>query len=376
MRSKENFTPYISTALGLSLAILITFQVYIFLEPARIAADKERDYQSAVADGRELFSENCVACHGTNGEGGVGPALNNRSLLGAASDEVLFNLTRTGIPGTIMPAWSQAFGGPFTDDQLTNIVAFIRSWEPTAPDIAPVVSLPNPARGAAIFTQTCFVCHGDNGQGTEYAPAINDPERLAALEDSWYRQTITNGRPAKGMPTWGTILSPEQINDLVALIAEWREGRDVIAEIPYTRYVTNALFAIRQFDREDAEFFLNASLKVAEVSQRSDIQEVIRLVQDNRLFEAEAALISLLPPEQMGMAIFESSCTSCHGPDGTGGLGPNLHVNSFIQTLSDEELIQFILQGRPGTAMNGFDGVLMEDDLVNLVAVLRSWQDQ
>lgn len=376
MRRKENFTPYFSIALGLSLAIMVTFQVYIFREPTRIAADKERDHQAAVADGDELYSENCIACHGINGEGGVGPALNNRSLLEAASDEVLFNLTRTGIPGTIMPAWGQPFGGPFTDEQLANIVAFVRSWEPTAPDILPVVNLPDPARGAAIFVQTCFVCHGENGKGTEFGPAINDPERLADLEDAWYRQTIANGRPAKGMPTWGTILSPGQINDLVALIAEWREGRDVIAEIPYTRYITNALFAIRQFDRADAEFFLNASLNVVESSQRSDIQEVIRLVQANRLFEAEAALISLLPPEQMGLAIYESSCASCHGGDGTGGLGPNLHSNSFILTLSDEELVQFILQGRPGTAMNGFDGILLEDDLVNLVTALRLWQDQ
>ena len=46
------------------------------------------------------------------------------------------------------------------------------------------------------------------------------------FDDAWYRATIANGRPAKGMPTWGTVLSPEQIGDLVALIAAWRDGLD------------------------------------------------------------------------------------------------------------------------------------------------------
>jgi mono/diheme cytochrome c family protein len=376
MRERENYTPHISLALVMTLAIIITFQLYINREPARIEKDIEMEHQRAFRAGSFLYRDNCVTCHGPKGQGGIGPALNSRPFLTSVSDQTLFNLTSTGVPGTVMPAWNQAFGGPFTSEQINDIVAFLRSWEPTAPEPEVVDNLPDPARGAVIYMQTCFICHGENGQGTNIAPALRDLEKLAAFDDIWYQQTISFGRPAKGMPTWGTVLSPEQIDDVVALIAAWREGRDVIAEIPYTRYLTNALFAIRQFDREDAEFFLMAAEKIATESQRAGIQDVLTLVEENRLFEAEAQLISLLPSTEVGNALFEKNCSSCHGTDGTGIVGPNLHNNVFIQSVSEDELVNFILQGRPGTAMLGFDGVLLEDDVVNLVAFLLSWQEE
>jgi mono/diheme cytochrome c family protein len=376
MRRKETYTPQLTLALSLTLAIIGTFQAYIIREPDRIQADMQAEYNNSVAAGRDLFAENCISCHGESGEGDVGPALNSRPFLKLASDKSLFNLSRTGIPGTIMPAWGQEFGGPFTDEQIGNIVVFIRSWEPNAPEPILVEKIPNPARGAAIYALTCFVCHGDKGQGTEFAPALNDPARLAELDDAWYCQTIVRGRPAKGMPTWGSVLSPDQVNDLVALISAWRGGRDVIAEIPFARYIANALFAIRQFDKIDAEFFLRASLNVTEASRVLGIREIISLVQENRLFEAEAALISLLPPEEMGWALFESNCTFCHGDDGTGGSGPNLHNNAYFQSTDDEDVIVFILTGRPDTAMAGFEGIMFEDDILNLVILLRTWQEE
>ncbi len=375
MRPKENYTPFVGIAFGLTLGILIAFQIYIWREPARIEAVELADREAAVTAGGDLYTENCAACHGDEGEGSVGPALNSSELLEQTSDEVLFSLTRTGVPSSIMPAWGQAFGGPFTDEQVNELVAFIRAWEPTAPEPEPADTSPDPSRGALIFNQTCSVCHGQEGKGTDIAPALNDPERLGKLNDAWYRSTIAYGRPAKGMPTWGTVLSPAQINDVVALIAAWREGDTVTANIPLTRFLNNALFAVRQFDQIDAEFFLNASLALAEGSQRGVIQETIGLIQENRLFEAEAMLITILPPEEMGRALYESNCAPCHGSSGLGGLGPGLRTNSFVQVNSDEELITFLLAGRSGTAMDGFEGILTEEELANVVVILRAWQE-
>jgi mono/diheme cytochrome c family protein len=375
MRQKENHTPYVAVAFGLTLCILIVFQLYFWREPARIEAEETEDHALAVATGGELYGENCAACHGDNGLGGVGPGLNSSTLLKMTTDEALFNLTRTGVPGSIMPAWGQTFGGPFTDEQILQMVTFIRAWEPTAPEPTPSATAPDPARGALIYTQTCSICHGENGLGTDEAPALNDPERLNKLNDAWYRNTIAHGRPAVGMPTWGTVLSPSQINDVVALLAAWREGNTVSANIPLTRYLSNALFALRQFDRSDAEFFLNAAKTRADSSELEVIREVITLVQENRLFEAEAALITLLPPEEMGRALYESNCAPCHGSDGSGGLGPSLRPSSFFRNKSDEEIVAFMLAGRNGTAMEGFEGILTEDELGNVVTLLRAWQE-
>lgn len=375
MRSQENYTPFVAVGFGLTLAIIITFQTYIFWEPARIQADEAADRLAAQMAGQELYAENCAACHAENGEGGAGPALNSRELLTMTSDELLFNLTRTGIPGSIMPAWGQAFGGPFTDEQIGQLVAFVRAWEPTAPEIVAEETRPDPVRGARIYAETCLICHGEGGLGSDIAPALNDPARLKKFDDAWYRNTIAHGRPARGMPTWGTVLSPAQISDLVALLAAWREGGTVSPDISLATYLTNAQFALREFDTVDAEFFLNAAIAGADSAQAAEIRAIIELIRENRLFEANARLTTLLPPEEMGAAAFEGNCAGCHGPDGTGGTGPNLHTNAFIQARSDEDLVAFLLAGRRGTPMDGFEGILTEEALSNIVALLRTWQE-
>ena len=374
MRPEESYTPFVSVAFGLTLAILGIFQVYLWREPTRIQRDEERDKLAAIEAGHELFAEHCASCHGENGEGDFGPVLNSKELLGLAPDDMLLSLTRTGIPGTFMPAWGQAFGGPLTDEQLSQIVTFMRAWEPSAPVIEPVIEEPDPARGAAIYSQTCFVCHGENGEGTDRAPALNDPERLSKLDNAWYRNTIAHGRPAKGMPTWGTVLSPVQINDIVALLAAWRAGKTVSPTISLATLVTNALFALREFDRPDATFYLKAAQAVAESDQTPEIQAIVTLIEENHLFEAQSRLIAFLPPQEMGRALFDTNCAACHGSDGAGGMGPNLYGNAFIQAKTDEDLVDFILTGRRGTAMDGFGGILGPEETGNIVVLMRSWQ--
>ena len=375
MRPRESYSSFFAVGLGLTLSIVTIFQVYLVREPARIQTDVAADLAVAIEAGRILYDVNCADCHGARGEGGIGPALNSGELLKTTTDELLFQLTRTGVPGTKMPAWGQVFGGPFTDEAVTQMVSFIRAWEPTAPQIIPESIEPDPVRGATLFASSCFICHGDDGSGTEIAPALNDPARLERFDNIWYRATIANGRPAKGMPTWGTVLAPAQINDLIALISAWREGQVVKPEISVLNRVSSALFAVRQFDQLDAAFQLGAALSESEGSQAEEIEEALDLIKDNRLFEAEALLITLFPPEEMGKELFTTNCTACHGVDGTGGTGPNLHNNNYIQSNVDEEIVAFILAGRSGTAMDGFEGILVPDDLSNLVVLLRTWQD-
>ena len=86
------------------------------------------------------------------------------------------------------------------------------------------------------------------------------------------------------------MLSPMHNSGVVGLIAAWREGDTVSAIIPLTRYLSNGLFALRQFDRPDAEIFLLAALT------------------------AETSLITLLPPEEMGRALNESNCDHVKAP--------------------------------------------------------------
>ena len=49
--------------------------------------------------------------------------------------------------------------------------------------------------------------------------------------------------------------------------------------------------------------------------------------------------------------VFDSACSSCHGPEGTGGKGPVLAVPKLRLARTDENLARIIRYGIPGTEM-------------------------
>ena len=70
-----------------------------------------------------------------DGDGGSAPTLNAKQFLKSATDEQIRSLIAGGVSGTDMPAWSQDYGGTLTDEQVRQIVTYLRSFEPHAPSV-------------------------------------------------------------------------------------------------------------------------------------------------------------------------------------------------------------------------------------------------
>lgn len=281
---QENYTRLIWAVLALSVLILVAFQLYINREPTRIQTVRAADQATEIAAGEELYQKNCASCHGDQGEGVDAPALNNLAVLRDTPDETLFDLTVNGVPGTEMPAWGQARGGPFTDEEIKQMVAYIRSWEPTAPDLGEQRMRVDAQRGAQIFAATCVVCHGENGQGGT-ASAINDPAKLQQFDNEWYAETIAKGRPAQGMPVWGTVLSPQQIGDLVALIDVWRQGGEIIIG-DVDGLLQDAIHALEHNETVEAIELLEQATGSAGHDQADIIEEAIAALDAGNTQEA------------------------------------------------------------------------------------------
>jgi mono/diheme cytochrome c family protein len=87
-------------------------------------------------NGATVYVVHCQDCHGTQGIGQVGPRL-VKAWPSARPDLTIQRTIRDGVPGTLMPAWGQAGGGPLTEAQLGDLTALILQWrseiDPTAP---------------------------------------------------------------------------------------------------------------------------------------------------------------------------------------------------------------------------------------------------
>ncbi len=380
MKNEPNYERLMLVGLVLTILAIAGFSVYWLQDSTRLVKAAESLTRERISLGARIYQAQCVACHGAQGEGGLGFVLNSKQLLQNTPDEVFFSLIRSGVPNTQMPAWSIDFGGPLTDEDVLNVVAFIRNWEANAPDIQPVVFTPSAERGAVLFNSTCALCHGDNGKGNQTgAPSVNDTTRLSQLDNEWYTDVIKNGRPAKGMPTWGTVLSPNQIADLVALVDSWRQGIEVKASFDINEEISAAVFSLKNNDPGSALIRVQRAITVAPEMAAEILSNIESQLNAN---DTTGAMVNLEYLQQnwpigdatLGEALYAKKCAPCHGAQGQGISGKKLKPNEFVQQNTNAQLVKFVQEGRTGTGMAGFKGKLTEEELANIVAFLRTWQ--
>lgn len=99
-------------------------------------------------NGALLFERNCAVCHGQNGEGRIGATL-AKDWSSIRPDLRIRTTIAEGIAGTAMPAWSKAYGGPLTADEIEDLVAYVAVLEPT--QTQPGMPTPTPAPVANPF---------------------------------------------------------------------------------------------------------------------------------------------------------------------------------------------------------------------------------
>lgn len=183
--------------------------------------------------GAQLFADNCVVCHGQNGEGRVGATL-AKDWPSIRPELTVRTIIEQGVPGSVMPAWGQEYGGPFSSNEVDALLTYILSWQtgelpdlmpmPTAtlrPALSPVPEVEgDPNRGGVLFGENCAMCHGANAEGRIGAtlakawPGIRPDLNIKA--------TIANGIAGSAMPAWsqenGGPLTEQDLNDLVAFV--------------------------------------------------------------------------------------------------------------------------------------------------------------
>ncbi len=405
MKKEYNYQFYTYLGIVFSLAIILVFGIFAVLQPTRMSTSARAMEVEEIEHGAEIFARDCSPCHGRRGEGvrDGGPAINTQEFLSEARDELIFSTITYGRPGTLMPAWGQAHGGPYTAQVVEGLVAFIRSWQSMAPSVEELVPQGNPIKGAVLFSAACYACHGVTGEGVT-APRLNDPDLLAKYDDAYLREVITDGRPDRGMPVWGSFLSPEQVEDLVLYIRSWVEeepvattdlgGEAIRGETIFSSTcsachgpggggtdIAPRLAEAAILEEPDAVFTTITEGRPelgmpnwGQLLSPADINDVIAYL---NTLEAGAAALAAERGEgnaANGARLYADSCVVCHGLSGEGveGLGTVLRPSNFVVGADNTTLADLILTGHGEMPDQSY--VLSDQEVNDLIALLRNFQ--
>lgn len=195
-----------------------------------------------ISAGQDLYSLNCVECHGPEGEGGVIQGvqglegfkmkpLKSQDEMYTRTDDALFNIINFGQPGLGMQPFGRAYGGSLAPDQITSIVTFMRyTWDDRAempkgvaqagviPTLAPDQTPSYEVNIAPIIKRYCISCHQAGKKNNnllltsyqemmssgDHAPNIKPGDLTSNLIRMINREEIDAGGampPTKALPT-------------------------------------------------------------------------------------------------------------------------------------------------------------------------------
>lgn len=174
--------------------------------------------------------------------------------------------------------------------------------------------------GHQLYGRMCAVCHGANGEGykADNAPRLRHPDFLATATDPFLNSAIAQGRRDTVMSAWSTTrggpLDADDVQAIVAYLRKWDYK-------PHPQLNRRAL--------------------------RGDVTR--------------------------GKPLYEKNCMQCHGEKGTGG--PNIHIagRELLSTADNGFLRYAITNGRRGTTMPAFGKKLTEQEIDDVIALLRSY---
>ncbi|NOZ03980.1 MAG: c-type cytochrome, partial [FCB group bacterium] len=85
--------------------------------------------ETSLAKGKEIFAKNCVACHGPNAEGLIGPNLTDQYWINGGRFEDIIHVINVGVPAKGMIPWEKTL----TADQIQQVASYIVSLQGSNP---------------------------------------------------------------------------------------------------------------------------------------------------------------------------------------------------------------------------------------------------
>lgn len=84
-------------------------------------------HDAALADGKATFTTICVACHGPDGRGTVGPNLTDKFWIHGGKPSAIYKAVHEGFPEKGMPPWGKTLGV----EKSRNVTAYVLTMKNT-----------------------------------------------------------------------------------------------------------------------------------------------------------------------------------------------------------------------------------------------------
>ena len=187
---------------GMSLVVVaiiaLTILAVVSTPPQPVTESLAITLSDKIAAGQDLYSVQCVECHGPDGEGGeikgvvglegvVVKAIHSNDVMYSFTDDTLVNIISMGMPDRGMTPFGRAYGGQLSPSEIENIATFMRyTWDDRAelpPEAAQAAAIPTLAPDevpsyeiqiAPIVKRYCLSCHRPGKENHNYTMASYD----------------------------------------------------------------------------------------------------------------------------------------------------------------------------------------------------------
>jgi ubiquinol-cytochrome c reductase cytochrome c subunit len=220
----------LGSAARMLAALALAGGVYTAFAPGAFAEDT-RELSAVAQQGKQLFDNSCITCHGRDGRGveGRGP-----SLIGVGSASVEFQVGTGRMPMARQEAQAEEKTPQFNNEQVQQLGQYVQELGggPQIPggklsyDVEDFKEHPDAlATGGELFRINCTSCHGFGGGGGALSSGKYAPSLGGATERQIYAALLTG---PQNMPVFGdNQLTPEQKKDLITYITvQIQEDKD------------------------------------------------------------------------------------------------------------------------------------------------------
>ncbi len=212
----------VTGALALLFALTtVAFAYSAFTANSNEAVASDVDAELA-AQGKSIYQNSCITCHGQNLQGVVG---RGPSLVGVGQAAVYFQVSSGRMPAAINGAQIQRKEPVFDAEQTDALAAYIQ--QNGGGPVIPGGELRAPeqiSRGGELFRLNCASCHNFTGQGGALSQGKYAPNLGPATDQQIYGAMLSG---PQNMPVFGDgLLTPDEKKAIITYIQNNKETID------------------------------------------------------------------------------------------------------------------------------------------------------